>query len=593
MKKFIVIIGMLVFSFVFSIHNTKAIEPKKEELKEGFYYEEESNIANETYDYSIVRVSSYEKGFVVLGSGKDDDATISHLDFYINYPYVALYDENGKVWSALDKTIGFGEYRDAVVVGEEVLAFGSYEDGTGKVKLLLTCFNKYGNVKTRVTFDDNKSSFGNYILYEDNHYYLVGTTNATHFLVDTNDVSGKIFILKMNSNFQQEKIIFLHNKDNSKIYDACICNDYIYIFGRLVGSGIYENESSYSVDALFSIDCTLSYIEHKMITHFKHMKIGANGDGVYLFSSNNNMDNLILKEYNSHLELVETSRPFADYQYQIDSLSVGTSINVSPVSVYGVCKNNGKYYEICSSIDRNSVVNVVIEREITPNTKSDGVSYTNGYINLFSNLDTTKDYKKMIYIKEEENDCFCNGIKAERELEELNTNLFGKYNQNVTYHYYNLDIFTNRDIFIPLRISIIDKGIYDREIELTFNGNGYLDGEKIDSGFVVKEEGRHVLIINGKNETRTFTFEIKKLTIDEEFFNTENIDISFVKDSGIKEIIENKDVFSSAKLKMNNFNNGVKVNYFLIIGLVFIGLALGLFIPFERIIMKGKGHKNE
>ena len=182
MKRILIIYSLFIFVWLFSPFKVKAIEPEKEELRTGFYYEEETNILNETYNDSIRKLCPYESGFVVAGSGKDDDALIPHLDFFTNYPYVALYDENGKVWSALDKAIGFGEYRSAVVVGDEVIAFGCYEDGTGKVKLLLTCFNKYGNVKTRVTFDDDKSSFGDFILYENNHYYIVVTTNETQFL---------------------------------------------------------------------------------------------------------------------------------------------------------------------------------------------------------------------------------------------------------------------------------------------------------------------------------------------------------------------------------------------------------------------------
>ena len=595
MKKVLVVFYLFIFVWLFSPFYVRAIEPEKEELREGFYYEEEANILNEAYDLNINKVSPYENGFVVTGSGKDDDAIIPHLDFFINYPYVALYDENGMVWSTLDKTIGFGEYRSGVVVGEDVIAFGCYEDGSGKVKLLLTCFNKYGNVKTRITFDDNKSSFGYYILYEDGYYYLVGTTSANHFLVDTNDMAEKIFILKMNSNFQKEKIIFLHNKDNSQLYDACICNHYLYVYGRLSGTGEYENEAPYSVDALFSIDDSLTYIEHKMITHFKHMKIGANGDGVYLFSSSNNLDNLKITEYSERLEHVGVSHPYVNKSMKIENITIGSSISAGPISLYAVCENNNKYYEVFSSIDLHIEINTTLSREILNKDESAAISFTKGYFNLFSNLNTTKNIKKIIYIKEDNSGCYCNGVKAEKEVVELDTSVFGTYKQNVIYHYHNLDIYTYQDLVIALNVSIVDKGIYDREIKLLFNGEGYLDSEKINNGYVLNEEGRHVLVINGKGETKTFTFEIKKLTIDEEEFSSDNLDVNYLKDSGTKTSGNNNpnDSYSSSSLRLNHFDTEGEANYYIVIVFVLVGLLLGIFLPFEKIFKKGKGNKND
>ena len=117
-------------------------------------------------EYTIKKICKHDEGFIVVGDTRDTEEIAFHVEFFVTYPYIAYYNDDGLVWSYVDKQIGYGNYMDAVVVNNEVVAIGSYETGDGTSKLLLTRFNQFGNVKSRVEFDANKSTFGYRILYD-------------------------------------------------------------------------------------------------------------------------------------------------------------------------------------------------------------------------------------------------------------------------------------------------------------------------------------------------------------------------------------------------------------------------------------------
>ena len=368
MKKILIIV-LIMIALTFSFLNVNGLETTKEELKRGIDYEEKMSLSSHNYFYDVNKVCKHQNGFVVVGKSDDEEEITIQLDFYLTYPYIAYYDNNGLVWAKVDKSIGHGEYKDAVVVGNEVVAIGTYETGDGRTKLLMTRFNEYGNVKARVEFDCNKSTFGYNILYENNKYYLIGLTNSTHFLFDTNNVSNKIFVLKLGSSFQKEDIVFLHNGDNSNLIDACMANGIIYIHGILSGNGEYDIDSILPVDSLFSIDSSLDHIAHQKIIRHKFLKIACNEDDVYVFRADDKLSDLCIDEYDYSLTKRNFIMPYKDFDYTINNIAVSSSSLHEPISCY-ISSSSGSH-------DFSTITSVGLELDVIDNeTKEEDGPFT-------------------------------------------------------------------------------------------------------------------------------------------------------------------------------------------------------------------------
>ena len=595
MKKIIVLFMVFVFAFIFCRLKVNGLETTSEELRDGYFYETKTSFNDVEYDVIINKICKHDNGYIVVGKVEDNNIDVLHLDFYVTYPYVAYYDETGLVWSKLDSSIGHGEYCDGVFVNNELVAIGSYETGDGVVKILLTRFNNSGNVKARETLDANKTSFGYYLFFENHNFYMVGLTNATHFLVDTNDVVNKIFILKLNENFEKQKIAFIHNSGDSTLLDACMANGEIYLYGRLSGTGDYDIDSIVPVDLLFSIDNSLTNINYTRIIRHKYNQIACNEDDVYVFNSNDDISTFKISEYGVALDFIKTINPFDNSLDTLTGLKVSSSSLHEPVCVY-VTSKHGESKESYLSIDFNLIINSQVTRDIETENTALGIFSLDGYYYLFSNNNDSKIVNKLIYIKEEDGICYCNGERCIETLEAINTDVFGTYQQKVTRSYYDLEINTYRDYVVPIVISIKDKSVYDRKIKLEFNGTGYLNNEPIDSGYIVEKEGQYVLEVRGKDGVKYFTFEVKKLTISENSFEVEDVNCEHLKSVGVttkdsnytSEEIPNSNISLS---KLNNLNNSD--NYYIIIVIAVIGILVGLLVPFEKIIKNSKEKKHE
>lgn len=590
MKRIIVLLVLMITALTFSVLKVNGFETTSEELRDGIYCDDQSNLCTETFNYEVTNIVKHNKGFIVVGKAEDKEELQVQLEFYITYPYIAYYDSTGIVWSFVDKTIGHGEYRDAKVVGNEVVAVGTYETGDGQARLLMTRFNGYGNVKGRINFDANKSTFGYKLLYENNKLFVLGLTNATHFLIDTNNISNKIFVLKLDSNYQKDKIVFIHNGDNSVLYDACMANGIIYIHGHLSAGGEYDVESPLPVDGLFSMDTSLNDIYYCKIIHHKFLKIACNEDGLYVFRGDNKLTDLVVDEYSYGLEKRNFINLYSQEEYDIDSIAVSSSNLHEPICCY-VSSHSGDYYSSLVSIGLQlDVIDNNIRVGQSPNVGAYVFSLEGCYY-LFSNIETTRDVNRVIYVEEIDGQCYANGIMCNCVIEEIDTNIYGEYDQKVSYFYGGLRIDYYRDYYVPIRVSIVDKSVYDRKVKLTFNGTGYLNNEKIDSGYIVTEEGKYVLEVRGKNESQYYTFEVKTLVIDEEEFTEEEPVVTVNKVGGATSTrIDNYDTNNSSinKVTLTNFNDKVQTNYYVVIGVVAVGFLIGLLVPFGSLKKRGE-----
>ena len=593
MKKVFLLFVMLGLTLTFGL-KVNGLETNSDELRDGLFYEDKTNIVSEDFEYEIKKICRLDEGFIVVGKAEDKEELPPHLDFFITYPYIAYYDSEGLVWSFVDKQIGHGEYNDAVVVNNEVVAIGTYEVSDSYPKLLMTRFNNNGNVKARVNFDANKATFGYRLLFESNKFYIVGLTNATYFLEAASDAIEKVFVLKMSTSFQQEKIVFINNNGLSNLYDACMANGFIYIHCRLSGEGDYDIDSQVPVDSLISMDSNLDQIYHSIIYRKSFMKIACNEDGLYVFYSDGLLRNLTIEEYDIGLHRVHLSYPFNDRTDEtINSMAVSSSDLHEPVSVYMIAKNHDTHSAIYMSINPSLDIKLSLTREIENERKAESVFIANDYFYLFSDFSSTKEVCRLVYLIEDAGVVYGNGMICRSEKEAINTDVFGTYKQKITHYFSDIEIYTYVNYVVPIKVSIKDRSVYDRRVQLIFNGQGFLNNTPIESGYIVTEEGQYVLEVRGKDETKYFTFEVRKLVITENSFELEEPSVTYNKTTGIN-------VISSASysdqpassLSMNNFSEQSTSNNYIVIMAVALGIILGVFIPLERIFKKHKEDEN-
>lgn len=121
-------------------------------------------------------------------------------------------------------------------------------------------------------------------------------------------------------------------------------------------------------------------------------------------------------------------------------------------------------------------------------------------------------------------------IDIEQSSCNYNPKIFGDY-EMINYYYVNdLMIIFYEQLQVSAEVNISNHNIYQRGIKLEFNADGYLNGEKINSGMVINCVGTYYLELVGyKNKTKYYQIEvidldyeqpiIKSILIEEKKYN--------------------------------------------------------------------------
>lgn len=586
MKKNLIVFLLFASFIVFGL-NIKAKEKNCtiNELNQGVYFNSDLIISEEEYEYKINNIKYEQNCYVVVGSVVDNNITDEHLEDYITYPYVAYYNEYGKVFGTIDKTLGHGEYKDAIIVENEIIVIGSFETSTDCTQLVVSRFNKNGNVNGRYKTSGNYSTFGERICFQDNNYYLVGITNATNLGGECLDVHNKICVLKLNADFNFVKIIYINNSMLSTFYDAVFGYGYIYLYCTLKGEGDFNVNKIEGSKIVVSIDENLNVDGYTRIYN-SNIKLVGYDNGVILISYGDDLKSVNITKYSRDMKEIKQTMPFT-LTDTIESVAMNSSLYYEDIVLVITVHNQKGFYNLIYRM--NDEARILDETSYELNNNNMNVSkifYDNGYYLLFG-YDQYRYGKKIMYVfTNESNNCYFNGNLGNTELGELDTSVYGKYNQDVIYSYSDIIINTVREVTVPLKLSVKDKGVYDRKVTLEFNGTGYLNGEAIPNGYMVDKVGNYILEIKGKNITTYITFEVANLCIKENNINNELVNINVEDTKKISTIdgnSESKLVNESYTLISENTLQNMNNKYYYILIFVAVGITCGLLIPLERI----------
>lgn len=587
MKKVIVIL-LFVLLVAFPLFVKADEEYELNELYDGIYLNSNLMISDEEYDYEIENIIYKNDCYVVVGSVLDDNLTEDHLEDYVTYPYIAYYDKYGKVWSTVDKTAGHGVYKDAVILDNEIVAVGSFETSEDYTQMLISKFNMNGNANSRYKTSANKSTYGNNIYYENNYYYVVGLTNATDLGGECNEAYQKIYAMKLDKAFNFVSILYINNSSPSRINDVTFGSELIFIYCTLSGTGDFILGSTGTL--IVSINKGMFIENYESIILLGNVKITAVEDGLAIITYSNTTDTIKINKYDRDLQLKNSVMPYSE-SYELISLAFN-NVNYNNLLLTCTIDNHLDVYNEIKRFNKSiGLLNDVKLNVDNYEMKVNKCYYDNGYYYFFG-VTNYRFGKKVMFVNVDNEECYFNGVKGTKTLSELDTSIYGKHYQTITYNYNDITIKTSKSVDVPLTSSIVNKGKYDRQVVLEFNGTGYLNNKKINSGYVVSTNGTYVLEVRGIGVTTYLVFEVTNLSIEEENYDG---NLTTIIKEDVKEIISptedesgNNKVRESYNLKELDSITTINNTYFYIIIFVIVGTLIGFLIPLERI-----GKKNE
>ena len=108
---------------------------------------------------------------------------------------------------------------------------------------------------------------------------------------------------------------------------------------------------------------------------------------------------------------------------------------------------------------------------------------------------------------------YVNGYKANSENFTMSNKVYGYYDGKINYDYEGETFIVEGKYFVPLEINIEKDSVYNKGLILLFNGEGKLNGKRINSGESIDEVGNYVLEIYGKDDVSYYHFSIEDMVI--------------------------------------------------------------------------------
>ena len=502
MKKFIYLLIFIFLTSICAINNTKAY--KIEDLENGTLYEEELTIVSQGYDYYPKKIIDFEDLFLVVGYVITDEENSK-------YPYIAFYENDDLKWYNVNEMFKGGEYVSAVINSKKIILIGK------DTKNSFICeYSLNGSIlKTKQFIYKNEFKFQE-IYLGNNKYFITGDTNSNDF-TGGNENNTIAFVIEMNITYEiTDKCIF-GNKGNNILIDSIEFDDEICLLMKIQGEGFF----SYNMNPYMIITCdkrmNLSINESVDLENPDFMR--TDKDKIYVFSCdkmNSSVSRISMEKglnnakktiyYSTNKTNIITNY---DVKYDFTNGIWGTSVEYSQGEkrtheyvirnqkdeiISNFFKNNQKGLNKSIYLIKGFIYNLGLE-----------IKYNNWNINV----------SKMIYIKLKGSDCFFNGIRGSNDTKELNDDLFGIYDGEIKYKFNDFYVCADGKVYVPLRINITNNSSYNKGLELTFNGQGILNGMTIESGYVINEIGNYVLEINGHNDTKYFHFYVKDMINEE------------------------------------------------------------------------------
>lgn len=392
----------------------------------------------------------------------------SEIDQNQNYLYIAtqlnIYIINLQTYKYETLNHSLNEIND-IIVNDNIYLLGSKNNDACIIEIINNSLKEY--LYGGINYETFKKGY-----FQNNKFFIVGLKDAHSEngpfanVGNINDKKSFITIINMNKEIQ-DTYYFNQLSNNEHITSFNIKNNYLYF--------ILETPfNTYQ----YTLTTTLQEVEIYLINEQK--------DNIYEVITN--------KENNEHIYIIEEHENIRLNIYKQNTLVDSYQLNTK-----GIIKNvsliDGVLYLYISS-NSGIIFTTIYEYLDIPNDSL--------IINrLSNNYDDTEHIKIKSYFE----DLY---FEIKSSFPYFQNNINGEY--TVTYQAIRTNapsIVTTSKVIIEPYVNIINNGIYPKDLSLLFYGNGYLNNEKINQGYIVTNPGDYELkIIDANNNTQIYKFKI-------------------------------------------------------------------------------------
>lgn len=411
-------------------------------------------------------------------------------------------------------------------------------------------------------------SFSDALLYGD-YIYLVGNTTSSGGYFSGTRKQEDSYLMKVTKDlFNVEKVSVSTLSYINSYVNISIKDDYLYLLEQYSnGESIMYTVKTFTLDLV--VNSSKSFLNSHALTP---TKLVSNDEGMYLLCY---QYNYLLEEYASRIyELKDDASVTLYFDY--------TNYEDENTRIVDLTFNERQMVVLTYDYNLNKV-KLILKDLKTKDVSTLSVSSVEPLAFTTSNCYLTYDHSLVnyIYIKSFNNDLMFINDKCVKMSENsnltLNKNIFGSYQNTYLYETDDLLFALATTEYVPVEVSVINNETFDKNLCLTFNGKGYLNGTEIGSGYIIDKVGTYQLEVYGNNnERKVYEFDVAELSNKE------------VKSNEDATLLEKEEIIRESNKEMTllyseHINNETTKTYFFFLLLIpLILLTLSLVLVFRR-----------
>ena len=575
MKKIIlfVLLMVLIFSCVF----VKGYS--KEDLKNNVLYEEEINYIDLGYKYYTKEIEFCENRFVVMGY-----CFLGNEDEDLKFPYIAYYEDDELIWYKIERDISNGEFNSCVFTNDKIICSGTYS--LDKKGSFIICYGLDGTTYESKIYNSNRSLCFKKLHYYKNKLYVAGETNSKDML-NKKTLNMEVFLYELDENFNICNNIYIGNSGDNEYIDSVFYQEGICFLIKISGNGYYDYNKLYPY-ILVKTDFRIDLEYYETLSFGKELKMITDDNYIYITDFDAYNNELKLYKYDESFDItfskVLAKLPknnliyYYDYSYD--------DIKEDYLLTYMYRNNDDVICEYNIKNDKDENV-LWFKRKGKTSEYMYKSSLVNGYIyEVGGRIDTNSHgiiLVKRANLSMISDALYVNGYKANSENFTMSNKVYGYYDGKINYDYEGETFIVDGKYFVPLEINIEKDSVYNKGLILLFNGEGKLNGKRINSGESIDEVGNYVLEIYGKDDVSYYHFSIEDMVITDK--NNEYKPLEEVKTNTSDYL--NNNLNGNKNNKPFNYEDSLEVNYSYVLIIVIIGLVIGL-VPITKVFTKSK-----
>lgn len=336
------------------------------------------------------------------------------------------------------------------------------------------------------------------------YIYIVGDTTSSggYFQGVRKEEDG--FLMKLNKDlFNVDKVV-VSTLDNINTYTNVIIKDnYIYVIEQYSNlEKVLYNTKVYSLD--LNIVVSNSFINSHTLYP---SKLVTSNDGVFLISF---QFNYLLEKYACRVYSVdEKAQTSLFYEYanlDEENIRINDLLFTSNQMVVLTYDYNLKTTKLI-------IKDMLSKSQITLNINC---SEPLEFIDETTFITTDHNILDYLYIKDYNDKILINNKETflcDKSVLNNDASIFGQYKDVYVYETEDLIFSRFHEYYIPVEVSVINNETFDKNLIVTFNGDGYLNGTSIKNNEVITEEGEYQLEVFGKGQERkVYKFYVKDLS---------------------------------------------------------------------------------